>query len=189
MLWYWNAFGRLLGVHQIGINILSVPHYTGSFWFTSMLETKCVDDNSKMLVTVLAIFYMSVGHQHPKDVTNIEILSPISQNGNFSTGWFRSNHQIFNALIYFDDWIPSNPIWFEMPDSIIIFLNLIRLKYRCLICIGLIVIFMIIVTFMRAVTTLVVVISHLVIDFHFLNYEIKHKCILIEHFLKYDSFL
>ena len=74
---------------------------------------------------------------------------------------------------------PINPIWFEMPDSIKIILNLIRLKYRCLICICLIVIFMIIVTFMRAVTTLVVVISHLVIDFHFLNYEIKHKCILL----------
>ena len=77
---------------------------------------------------------------------------------------------------------PINPIWFEMPDSIKIILNLIRLKYRCLICICLKVIFMIIVTFMRAVTTLVVVISHLVIDFHFLNYEIKQKCIFIKHF-------
>ena len=50
---------------------------------TSMLVTKCVGDNFEMLVTTLAVFItnilyhfkMSVGHQHSKDVTNIEILS------------------------------------------------------------------------------------------------------------------
>jgi len=35
-----------------------------------MLDTKCVGDNLKMLVTVL------VGHQHPKDVNKILILLP-----------------------------------------------------------------------------------------------------------------
>ena len=44
-----------------------------------MLMTKYVDDNYKMLVMVLAIlvtnilpFYISVGHKHSKDVSNIE---------------------------------------------------------------------------------------------------------------------
>ena len=53
-----------------------------------MLETKCFDDNFKMLVTILAVvvtnilylFNISVGHQHSKDVTKIEILLPISKN-------------------------------------------------------------------------------------------------------------
>ena len=51
-----------------------------------MLETKCVGDNFEMLVTFLAVFVtnilylltydgVNVGHQQPKDVTNIEILS------------------------------------------------------------------------------------------------------------------
>ena len=50
-----------------------------------MIATKCVGDKYKMLVTVLDIifghqhslsFNISVGHQHSKDVTNIEIQSP-----------------------------------------------------------------------------------------------------------------
>ena len=41
-----------------------------------MLETKCVGDNFEMLVTV----NISFGHQQPKDVINIEILSPTSKN-------------------------------------------------------------------------------------------------------------
>ena len=56
-------------------------------YWRPMLETKYVDDNFEMVVTVLAdlvtnILYLlalpmlKVGHQHPKDVTNIEILSP-----------------------------------------------------------------------------------------------------------------
>ena len=50
-----------------------------------MLETKCVSDNFGMLLTVFAVFVtnilyllhsnISVGHQLPKDVNNIEILS------------------------------------------------------------------------------------------------------------------
>ena len=49
-----------------------------------MLEMNCVDDNFKMLATVLAILvtnihiYISVGHQHSKDVTNIQKLLPTS---------------------------------------------------------------------------------------------------------------
>ena len=54
-----------------------------------MLETKCVGDNFKMLVTVFChfgpqhplFFYISVRHQHSKDVTKIEIPTPTSKNG------------------------------------------------------------------------------------------------------------
>ena len=47
-----------------------------------MLETKFVGDKFEMLVTVLAVFVanISVGRQHSKDVTNIEILSPTPEN-------------------------------------------------------------------------------------------------------------
>ena len=52
-----------------------------------MLETKCVNDNFEILVTVLpflsptfSIFIRSVGHQHSKNVSNIEILSPTPEN-------------------------------------------------------------------------------------------------------------
>ena len=54
------------------------------YWWR-MLETKW--DNFEMLVTVLAIFVTNilyiltlVGYQHPKDVTNIEVLSLTSVN-------------------------------------------------------------------------------------------------------------
>ena len=39
-----------------------------------ILETKCVGDNFEML------FNISVGHQQPRDVTNIEVLSLTSKN-------------------------------------------------------------------------------------------------------------
>ena len=63
-----------------------------------MLETKCVDDKYKMLVTVLAIlvtninflhqsFYIAVWHQHLKDITNIESQSPT-----FTNRWYVHQH-------------------------------------------------------------------------------------------------
>ena len=52
-----------------------------------MLVTKCFGHNYKMLATVLAILVNGIHYlftlasgQHPKDVTNIEILSPTPQN-------------------------------------------------------------------------------------------------------------
>ena len=43
-----------------------------------MLGAKCVGANFEMLLTVS--FNISVGYQHSKDVTNIEILSPKPEN-------------------------------------------------------------------------------------------------------------
>ena len=45
-----------------------------------MLETKCVGDNKKMLVTVLAILITDIHYRFTKDVANIEIQSPKSTN-------------------------------------------------------------------------------------------------------------
>ena len=45
-----------------------------------MLETKCVGDGFGHFVHQRQLsFYISVGHQHSKDVTKIEILSPTSK--------------------------------------------------------------------------------------------------------------
>ena len=51
-------------------------------------ETKCVGDKFEILLTILAVFVINtlyfskdnIGHQHPKDVTNIEILSVTCKN-------------------------------------------------------------------------------------------------------------
>ena len=64
-------------------NISSFFDLPGLWLVTSMLETKCVGVNVEMLVTVLTVFVtnilylfnISVRHQYPKIVTNIEILS------------------------------------------------------------------------------------------------------------------
>ena len=65
------------------------------------METKCIGDNFKMLVTVLIILVTNnqclfkVGHHNSKDVTNIEIQSPKSKT--FSTGL---DYVILNVLNY-----------------------------------------------------------------------------------------
>ena len=97
--------------------------------FTSILltETKCFDDNLNVSVTVLVIlvtihhplmFYISVGHQHSKDVTKIENLSPT---------WSHQHHYHFDVLLK-NARIAIRIEWFDANFSIIEILIQIKLK-------------------------------------------------------------
>ena len=124
-----------------------------------MLETKCVDENFKMLVTGLAFlvtnihYLLCVWHQHSKDVTNIEIQSPTSLSPIFKI-WVENIHQLQYTVISTQAWttleifkdFKSTPVkntmivtlkWIEFQCVLMEyqneFLKQISLKFVCLI--------------------------------------------------------
>ena len=109
--WVWSSVFKNKKSHSDTCFFESYRSRWNRFWWR-MLKTKCVGDNFNMLVIVVDILatknYISVRHQHSKDVTKIKTITKIQKMSptlSHQHHYHRIFNEILSCIIWFDSYL------------------------------------------------------------------------------------